>query len=203
VYLLSKQLFDVVVALILLVLLSPVFLVLSIWIKLDSKGPVMFRQRRIGQHQKEFMLVKFRTMRDDTPNEVPTHLMKQASHYITKSGRFLRRTSLDELPQLIHVLKGEMSLVGPRPALYNQADLITLRESYGVHKMKPGITGYAQVRGRDELLIEEKAKLDAYYTDHASWWLDIKLLLQTIIVVFRSKGVAEGDHPNNSKGTNQ
>ena len=202
-YRLSKELFDRFGAFLALIFLAPIFLVLSIWIKLDSKGPVLFRQRRIGQFKNEFILLKFRTMQDDTPKDVPTHLMKQASSYITKSGRFLRRTSLDELPQLINVIRGEMSLIGPRPALYNQDDLIALREAYGVHAMKPGITGHAQVRGRDELAIPEKAKLDQYYVEHASWGLDLKLIVQTVLVVFRSKGVAEGDHPNNSKGANQ
>jgi O-antigen biosynthesis protein WbqP len=202
-YLLSKVLIDRLSALMGLVLLSPVFLVLAVWIKLDSKGPVFFVQRRIGQNKKKFMLLKFRTMRQDTPSEIPTHLMKEASHYITKSGRFLRRISLDELPQLINVLKGEMSLVGPRPALWNQDDLISLRESYNVHSVKPGITGYAQIQGRDELPIPEKAKLDAYYVTHASLWFDIKLLFLTVGAVFKAKGVAEGDQPNNSRGSNQ
>jgi O-antigen biosynthesis protein WbqP len=194
---------DRIAALLGIIVLSPLFLLLAIWIKLDSRGPVFFKQRRIGLHKREFLLFKFRTMRADTPKDVPTHLMKQASQYITKSGRFLRRTSLDELPQLINVLKGDMSLVGPRPALYNQDDLIALREQYNVHSVMPGITGYAQVRGRDELPIPEKAKLDAYYVNHASLWFDVKLLVMTIGAVFGSKGVAEGDHPNNSKGTDQ
>jgi O-antigen biosynthesis protein WbqP len=140
-------------------------------------------------------------MRVDTPSEVPTHMMTQASSYITKSGSFLRKTSLDELPQLFNVLQGTMSLVGPRPALWNQEDLITLRESLQVHSVKPGITGYAQVQGRDELPISKKAQLDAYYVKNASFWFDVKLLFLTVGAVFGTKGVAEGDHPNNSKGT--
>ncbi len=201
-YLLSKVLIDRLSALMGLLLLSPLFLLLAVWIKLDSKGPVLFVQRRIGQDKKEFMLLKFRTMRQDTPSNIPTHLMKEASQYITKSGRFLRRTSLDELPQLLNVLKGEMSLVGPRPALWNQDDLIALRESYDVHSVRPGITGYAQIQGRDELPIPEKAKLDAYYVTHANLWFDIKLLFLTVGAVFKVKGVAEGDQPNNSRGSN-
>ncbi len=198
-----KALMDRLFAFLGLVFLAPLFLLLAVWIKLDSKGPVLFQQRRIGKDKREFYLLKFRTMRHDTPNDVPTHLMKEASQYITKSGRFLRKTSLDELPQLINVLKGEMSLVGPRPALWNQEDLISLRESLQVHSVKPGITGYAQVQGRDELPIPQKAQMDAYYVKHASFWLDLKLLFLTVAAVFGAKGVAEGDHPNNSKGTNR
>ena len=198
-----KTFFDRVLAFIGIVILLPVFLVLALWIKLDSKGPVFFKQRRIGYLKKEFYLIKFRTMRSDTPKDVPTHLMKEASRYITASGRFLRKTSLDELPQLMNVLKGEMSLVGPRPALWNQDDLIALRDTHNVHSVKPGITGYAQVQGRDELPIPEKAQLDGYYVTHQSLWFDVTLLFLTIGAVLKTKGVAEGDHPNNSNGVHR
>jgi len=192
-YLWIKAMMDRLFAFLGLVFLSPLFLLLAVWIKLDSKGPVLFQQRRVGQYQRHFSLIKFRTMRDDTPAEVPTHQMHKASSYITKSGRFLRKTSLDELPQLLNVIKGDMALVGPRPALWNQDDLIALREQQGVHQVKPGITGYAQVQGRDELAIVEKAALDAYYVKHQSWWLDLKILLLTVFAVLQTKGVAEGD----------
>lgn len=192
-YLCIKGSMDRLIAMSAVVVLSPLFGVLAIVIKLDSKGPVFFKQRRIGKNNTEFQLVKFRTMRDDTPSEVPTHMMTKASSYITKSGAFLRKTSLDELPQLFNVIQGTMSLVGPRPALWNQADLIALREAQGVHRVKPGITGYAQVKGRDELPIPEKALLDAYYVNHQSLGLDLKILFLTVFAVLQTKGVAEGD----------
>lgn len=195
-----KMAFDRFFSLMGLLLLSPLFLLVALWIKLDSPGPVFFRQRRIGYLRKEFYLIKFRTMRADTPSDIPTHLMSEASRFITMSGRFLRKTSLDELPQLINVLKGEMSLVGPRPALWNQADLIKLREERHVHSVKPGITGYAQVQGRDELPIPDKAALDGYYVQHQSLWFDLKVLFMTVGAVLNTKGVAEGDEPTNSKG---
>ena len=198
-YLLVKALMDRVLALLALVVLSPLFLLIATWIKLDSKGPVFFTQRRTGQFKQEFQLIKFRTMRHDTPSEVPTHLMHQASSYITKSGLFLRKTSLDELPQLLNVLQGSMSLVGPRPSLWNQADLIALRDSQGVHRVKPGITGYAQVKGRDELPIPEKAALDAYYVSHLTLWLDVTILFLTVFAVLGTKGVAEGDQAPRDK----
>jgi O-antigen biosynthesis protein WbqP len=193
-YPLVKGPMDRLLALFAIIVLSPVFVLIAIVIKLDSSGPVFFKQRRIGKDKIIFQLLKFRTMRVDTPSEVPTHMMTKASSYITKSGSLLRKTSLDELPQLFNVLQGTMSLVGPRPALWNQDDLIALREAQGVHVVKPGITGYAQVKGRDELPIPQKAQLDAYYVNHQSLWLDVKILILTVFAVVRTKGVAEGDH---------
>jgi O-antigen biosynthesis protein WbqP len=192
-YLLVKGPMDRLLALFAIVVLSPLFVLLAIVIKLDSSGPVFFKQRRIGKDKTIFQLLKFRTMRVDTPSEIPTHMMTQASSYITKIGSLLRKTSLDELPQLFNVLQGTMSLVGPRPALWNQDDLIALRETQGVHRVKPGITGYAQVKGRDELPIPQKAQLDAYYVNHQSLWLDVKILILTVFAVVRTKGFAEGD----------
>jgi O-antigen biosynthesis protein WbqP len=192
-YPLVKGPMDRLLALFAIVVLSPLFVLIAIVIKLDSSGPVFFKQRRIGKDKTIFQLLKFRTMRVDTPSEVPTHMMTQASSYITKSGSLLRKTSLDELPQLFNVLQGTMSLVGPRPALWNQDDLIALREAQGVHRVKPGITGYAQVKGRDELPIPQKAQLDVYYVNHQSLWLDVKILILTVFAVVRTKGVAEGD----------
>ena len=162
-YLAFKRFYDTVGAFIGLILLSPIFLILIILIKLDSKGPIFFKQKRIGRHKKHFNILKFRTMKIDTPKDTPTHLLKNPDQYITRLGRFLRKSSLDELPQIINILKGNMSIIGPRPALWNQYDLIEERDKYNVHKLYPGITGYAQIKGRDTLPILDKAKLDGYY----------------------------------------
>ena len=172
--------------------LAPVFLTLVIAIKLDSPGPVFFKQKRVGIHQKHFKILKFRTMRTDTPKDMPTHLLQDPDQYITKVGKFLRKTSLDELPQLINIVKGEMSIIGPRPALWNQYDLIEEREKYGANDILPGLTGWAQIHGRDELDIPEKAKLDGYYVDNLSFGLDVKCFFGTILSVLRSDGVVEG-----------
>jgi O-antigen biosynthesis protein WbqP len=187
-----KRFYDTFGAFIGLILLSPIFLSLIILIKLDSKGPIFFKQKRIGRHKKHFNILKFRTMKIDTPKDTPTHLLKNPDQYITRLGRFLRKSSLDELPQIINILKGNMSIIGPRPALWNQYDLIEERDKYNVHKLYPGITGYAQIKGRDKLPILDKAKLDGYYVKHISLWLDIKIFILTFISVFRSDGVIEG-----------
>ena len=191
-YLTFKRFYDTVGAFIGLILLSPIFLILIILIKLDSKGPIFFKQKRIGRHKKHFNILKFRTMKIDTPKDTPTHLLKNPDQYITRLGRFLRKSSLDELPQIINILKGDMSIIGPRPALWNQYDLIEERDKYNVHKLYPGITGYAQIKGRDTLPIPDKAKLDGYYVKHISLWLDIKIFILTFVSVFRSDGVIEG-----------
>jgi O-antigen biosynthesis protein WbqP len=187
-----KRIFDFIYAFIGLVLLSPVFIFIGLLIKLDSRGPIFFTQRRIGQHKKEFKMLKFRTMKSDTPSNVPTHLMKEPGKYITCVGKVLRKTSLDELPQFINILKGDMSFVGPRPALYNQDDLVAEREKYGVHQVLPGVTGWAQVNGRDTLPIPDKAKLDGEYIKHFGLWTDFKLLVKTVISILKSDGVVEG-----------
>ena len=153
---------------------------------------VFFKQKRVGIHQKHFKILKFRTMRTDTPKDMPTHLLQDPDQYITKVGKFLRKTSLDELPQLINIVKGEMSIIGPRPALWNQYDLIEEREKYGANDILPGLTGWAQIHGRDELDIPEKAKLDGYYVDNLSFGLDVKCFFGTILSVLRSDGVVEG-----------
>jgi O-antigen biosynthesis protein WbqP len=189
---LFKRVSDFVLSLIGLILLSPLFLIIIILIKLDSKGPILFKQKRVGRHKKHFNILKFRTMRIDTPKDTPTHLLKNPEQWITKMGRFLRKTSLDELPQIINILKGDMSIIGPRPALWNQYDLIEERDKYDCHKLYPGLTGYAQIHGRDELPIVEKAKLDGYYVKHMSLWLDIKIFFGTIFSIFKSEGVVEG-----------
>ncbi len=187
-----KRLIDFMLSLIAVVLLFAVFIVISILIKLDSKGPVFFCQKRVGKNKKHFSILKFRTMYKDTPKDVPTHLLKDASSQITKIGKFLRKTSLDELPQIFNILVGQMSIVGPRPALYNQYDLIQKRDEYNVNALVPGLTGYAQVNGRDELPIEVKAKYDAYYAQNISFKLDVKIFFKTITNVLFSKGVKEG-----------
>jgi len=191
-YLNFKRFYDFILALLGLIILSPLFLVLMVAIKLDSKGPILFKQKRIGRNKKHFMILKFRTMRIDTPKDTPTHMLENPQQWITKVGKFLRKTSLDELPQIINILKGDMSIIGPRPALWNQYDLMDERDKYGVHSLYPGLTGYAQINGRDELPIPEKAKLDGYYVEHISLCLDIKIFFGTIISIFKSEGVVEG-----------
>ena len=191
-YLKFKRFYDFVGALIGLIILSPLFLILIILIKLDSKGPILFKQKRIGRHKKHFFIFKFRTMRIDTPKDTPTHMLENPEKWITRMGKFLRKTSLDEIPQIINILKGDMSIIGPRPALWNQYDLMKERDKYNVHDLYPGLTGYAQIHGRDELPIPEKAKLDGYYVKHISLWLDIKVFFGTIKSIFKSEGVVEG-----------
>ena len=189
---LFKRLLDFVCCFIILILLSPFFLVIAIVIKIESKGPVYFKQRRIGRRNAHFDIIKFRTMRTDAPSDTPTHLFKDAEQYLTKSGRFLRRTSLDELPQLINIIKGDMSVVGPRPALWNQYDLIAARDRANVGRLYPGLTGLAQVNGRDELPIPVKVKFDIEYAEKLSFALDVKILLMTVKKVFTSDGIREG-----------
>ena len=171
---------------------APLLAGIAIWVKIDSPGPVFFRQKRVGIHQKYFEILKFRTMRADTPKDVPTHLLENPDQYITKSGKFLRATSLDELPQLMNILKGDMSLVGPRPALWNQYDLLKEREKYGANDVLPGLTGWAQINGRDELPIPIKVQMDKVYYDKLSFWFDVKCLFVTVVSVFKHDGVVEG-----------
>lgn len=187
-----KRVIDFIVSLIGLIVLSPVFIILCIWIKLDSKGPIFFRQKRVGKNKKHFNILKFRTMYIDTPKDMPTHMLSNPDQYITKAGKFLRKTSLDELPQIINILKGEMAIIGPRPALWNQDDLIAERDKYGANDIKPGLTGWAQINGRDELEIDVKASLDGYYVEHMSFLFDVKCFLGTITSVLKHEGVVEG-----------
>ena len=187
-----KRTIDFVLALCGLIVLSPIFIVLCAWIKLDSKGPIFFKQKRIGIHKSHFHILKFRTMYIDTPKDMPTHLLADPDQYITKAGKFLRKTSLDELPQIINILKGEMSIIGPRPALWNQFDLMEERDKYGANDVVPGLTGWAQINGRDELEIDVKAKLDGEYVERMSLMFDIKCFVGTIFSVLRSDGVVEG-----------
>ena len=175
-----------------LIVLSPLLLILSAAVKLTSPGPVMFKQKRVGIHKGHFTIYKFRTMRIDAPKDQPTHLLKNPDQYITPVGKFLRASSLDELPQLINILKGDMAFVGPRPALWNQFDLIAERDRYGANDVRPGMTGLAQVSGRDELPIPVKARLDGEYVKHVTFLGDVKLILRTVGAVARSEGVVEG-----------
>jgi len=191
-YLKFKRFYDFLLALIGLIVLLPLFLLLMLLVRVDSKGEIFFKQKRIGRNKKYFYILKFRTMRIDTPKDTPTHMLENPNLWITRMGKFLRRTSLDELPQIINILMGDMSIIGPRPALWNQYDLIKERDKYDVHKIYPGLTGYAQIHGRDELPISDKAKLDGYYVEHINLGLDIKIFFGTIISIFKSEGVVEG-----------
>lgn len=191
-YIKIKRCMDFVCALIGLIVFSPVFLILMLAIKLDSKGPILFKQKRIGIHKKHFYILKFRTMRTDTPKDMPTHLLQNPDQYITKVGKLLRKTSLDELPQIINILKGDMSIVGPRPALWNQYDLIEERDKYGANDILPGLTGWAQINGRDELEIPVKAKLDGEYVEKMSFLFDVRCIVKTVTSVLKSDGVVEG-----------
>jgi O-antigen biosynthesis protein WbqP len=187
-----KRIIDFTLSLIAMIILWPVFLIIAILIKLDSKGPVLFKQKRIGKNKKHFYILKFRTMRTDTPKDMPTHMLKNPEMFITRVGKFLRKTSLDELPQIINILKGEMSIIGPRPALWNQYDLIAERDKYGANDIYPGLTGWAQINGRDELPIDIKAKYDGEYVQNMSFAFDLKIFFKTIFSVLRSEGVKEG-----------
>ncbi|AUJ23658.1 putative sugar transferase EpsL [Virgibacillus dokdonensis] len=191
-YLKFKRLVDILLSFIGIVLLSPVILLLVIAIKIDSKGPVLFKQKRVGLHKEHFHILKFRTMRIDTPKDTPTHLLEDPAQYITKVGKFLRKTSLDELPQIWNIFVGQMSVIGPRPALWNQYDLIAERDKYGANDVKPGLTGWAQINGRDELPIEVKAKLDGEYVGRMNFFFDVKCFIGTFISVAKSDGVVEG-----------
>jgi len=191
-YIALKSFLDYLFAALMTIAISPILLVVALLIKVSSPGPVFFKQRRIGKDKKEFEIYKFRTMRTDTPKDMPTHLFTNAESFITPIGKFLRKSSLDELPQLFNILRGEMSFIGPRPALWNQFDLIEAREKVKANSLKPGITGWAQVNGRDEIPIDQKSSLDGYYIDNVSFGLDLKILVLTFTTVLTAKGVSEG-----------
>lgn len=196
-----KRILDILLSALGLALLSPLFLIIAVWIRLDSPGKVFFCQQRIGRDLETFPILKFRTMRSDTPHDMPTHMLENPDAYITKSGAFLRKTSLDELPQMINILKGDMSVVGPRPALWNQDDLIAEREKYGANSVRPGLTGLAQISGRDELPIPVKARLDGEYVKNLSFATDARCFFRTIGAVARSEGVVEGAARKPSKSS--
>lgn len=187
-----KRVIDICLSAIGLIILSPLFLLIVIAIKKDSRGPVLFKQKRIGIHKMHFNILKFRTMRTDTPKDMPTHMLADPEQYITKVGKFLRKTSLDELPQVINILKGDMSIIGPRPALWTQYDLIAERDKYGANDVMPGLTGWAQINGRDELEIPVKARLDGEYVKRLSFRFDCICFLGTILSVIKHDGVVEG-----------
>lgn len=188
----GKRALDLLLSGLGLIVLSPLFLIISIAIKAEDPGPVFFRQKRVGIHKTYFNIVKFRSMRQDTPHDMPTHLLSDPQRWITKTGRFLRKTSLDELPQIAQIFTGKMSIIGPRPALWNQYDLIAQRDKYGANDITPGLTGWAQVNGRDELEIEEKARLDGEYAQNISFGMDMKIFWMTVKNVLLGSGVVEG-----------
>ena len=189
-----KYTFDWIVAFVATIVFLPLLIIpITFLVKLTSKGPVLFKQKRIGQNKKSFYLFKFRTMRIDTPKDVPTHQLKKPEQWITPLGKFLRKSSLDEVPQLFNILRGEMSIIGPRPALWNQNDLIAERDKYGVNLLRPGVSGWAQINGRDTLPISVKAKLDGEYVKRQSFWFDIYIILRTALKMFKDDSVVEGD----------
>lgn len=187
-----KRIIDILLSGLAIIILSPLLLILCIAIKLDSPGPIFFTQKRVGIHKTYFQIYKFRTMRIDTPKDMPTHMLANPEQYITKTGRFLRKTSLDELPQIFNIFKGDMSIVGPRPALWNQDDLVAERDKYGANDVTPGLTGWAQINGRDELEIPVKAKLDGEYVKKYGFTMDVRCFFGTFLSVLRQDGVVEG-----------
>ena len=188
----GKRFLDILLSGIGILVLAPVYLILAIAIKADDPGPVFFRQKRVGIHKTHFQILKFRTMKMETPKDTPTHLLQNPEQYITRVGRVLRKFSLDELPQILQIFTGEMSIIGPRPALWNQFDLIAERDKYGANDVRPGLTGWAQINGRDELPIDVKARFDGEYVQKLSFAFDCKCFFGTIFSVLRSDGVVEG-----------
>lgn len=187
-----KRFIDIALSGIGIVVLAIPMLIVALVIKIDSPGKVLFRQERVGKNKKSIYILKFRSMRSDTPKNVPTHLLADPEMYITKIGKFIRKTSIDELPQIFCIFMGSMSIIGPRPALFNQTDLIAERDKYGANDITPGLTGLAQISGRDELPIDVKARLDGEYVEKMSFWFDVKLFFGTIFSVLKSDGVVEG-----------
>ena len=188
----GKRLLDLLLSGCGILVLTPVYLILALAILIDDPGPVFFRQKRVGIHKTYFHILKFRTMKMETPRDVPTHLLENPEQYITRVGRILRKTSLDELPQIFQIFTGKMSIIGPRPALWNQFDLIAERDKYGANDIRPGLTGWAQINGRDELPIDVKARLDGEYVEKLSFPFDCKCFFGTILSVVRHEGVVEG-----------
>ena len=188
----GKRLLDIILSACGIVVLAPVYLLVALAIVIDDPGPVFFHQKRVGIHKIHFQILKFRTMKMNTPKDTPTHLLANPQQYITRIGRILRKLSLDELPQLFQIFTGEMSIIGPRPALWNQFDLIEERDKYGANDVRPGLTGWAQINGRDELPIDVKARYDGEYVERLSFLFDCKCFFGTIASVLKSDGVVEG-----------
>ncbi len=195
-----KRFLDLILSLIAIIGLSWLLIIIAVAIKIEDGGNILFKQKRIGLDKKEFYIYKFRTMKTTTPKDVPTHLLENPESYITAVGKFLRKSSLDELPQLFNIIKGEMSIVGPRPALWNQFDLIAERDKYGANNVVPGLTGWAQVNGRDELPIPVKSKYDGEYVERMSFLFDVYIIIRTVFSVFKAEGVQEGRHEDNTDG---
>ncbi|MCU6708782.1 sugar transferase [Paenibacillus sp. J5C_2022] len=187
-----KFIVDILLSFVAIVVLSPIMMIIALLIKFDSKGPVFFKQKRVGKNKKHFYILKFRTMRTDAPKDTPTHMLQNPTAFITRLGQFLRKSSLDELPQIINILKGEMSIIGPRPALWNQYDLIEERDKYGANDIYPGLTGWAQINGRDELPVKVKAKLDGEYVEKLGVRMDFRCFLFTLVSVLKREGIVEG-----------
>ena len=187
-----KRLIDIILSGCGILVLLPVYALIALAVKLDDPGPVFFRQKRVGIHKTHFHILKFRTMKMNTPRDMPTHLLENPEQYITRVGKILRKTSLDELPQIFQIFTGKMSIIGPRPALWNQEDLIAERDKYGANDLRPGLTGWAQINGRDELPIDIKARLDGEYVKNISFLFDCKCFFGTIVSVLKSDGVVEG-----------
>ena len=191
-YLLVKRMFDIIISFMALVVLLPFCIIFAIIIKMESRGPVLFKQKRVGKNKKSFYILKFRTMKIDTPEEMPTYMLNDADSCITTFGGILRKTSLDELPQIINILKGDMSIIGPRPVLWKESELINERDKYGANDVLPGLTGLAQINGRDKIGNAEKAKIDGEYVKNISFKLDVEIFLKTIPKVLKHEGVVEG-----------
>ena len=192
IYLPFKRFFDILLSLLAIIVFSPLYIIIAIIVKCTSKGPVFFKQERIGKNKKHFKIFKFRTMRIDTPKDIPTHMLENPEQYITGIGKFLRKTSLDEIPQAFNIFAGQMSIVGPRPALYNQDDLVAERDKYHANKIIPGLSGWAQCNGRDTLPIPEKAKLDGEYVKRFNIWFDIRIIIKTFFQALFGKDEVEG-----------
>lgn len=199
IYFILKRMIDIILALIAFIILIVPGIIIAICIKLDSKGPIFFKQKRIGINKTCFTIYKFRTMYTETPDEIPTDELDDAEHYITNLGKWLRKTSIDELPQIINIIKGDMSIIGPRPVLCNQKDLILKRDEYNANEIRPGLTGLAQINGRDEIDDSIKAKLDGEYKNNCSFVLDVKIFLKTMIKVIKQENIVEGKVKNGSE----
>jgi len=191
-YVAIKRVFDIAIALAVIIILIPLFILVVLAIKIESKGPIVFKQKRVGIKKTHFYIFKFRTMRIDTPKDTPTHMLENPQQWITKVGGVLRKTSIDELPQIFNIIKGEMSFIGPRPALWNQHDLIEERDNYGANDVLPGLTGWAQINGRDTISIKEKAQFDGVYSKEISLLMDMKCLVGTVVCVLKKDGFSEG-----------